>query len=135
MSVKLLTWLVFGVGAALLPLVLAAVVLFNHDLLKSPSATWERGELLLISMTLLIAALGELVVNETAFKRIKIVIIASSGFLLFVSAIWYMDVWGSIILGQEFKREFLKQWSPWFFVFSLINAACIMLPKRSGKER
>ena len=134
MPLRLVIWLLFGVGSAVLPLLLSGIVIFNHGQFSEISDTWSRGELLLlVSMTLLIASLGELVVYETGFARVKALLTVISGFLIIVSAVWYMDSFGSMISQQQFKQDFLRNWSPWFFLFALINATvCIMLPKRNG---
>jgi hypothetical protein len=131
MSIRLLIWLLFGVASAVLPLLLAGIVIFNHGQFSSVSDTWSHGELLLVSMTLLMASLGDLIVYETDFPRVKAFVTVISLFLIIVSAVWYMDSFGNVISHQQFKQEFLRSWSPWFFLFSLINATvCIMLPKR-----
>jgi hypothetical protein len=136
MPLRLLIWLLFGVGSAVLPLFLSGIVIFNHGQFAGVSDTWSRGELLLVAMTLLITSLGELVVYETGFPRVKALLTVISGFLIIVSAVWYMDSFGSMISQQRFKQDFLRHWSPWFFSFSLINATvCIMLPKRDGPIR
>jgi len=131
MHVRVLAWILFGVGSAVLPLLLAGIVLLDHDKLSSPAMTWEHGELLLISMTLLIAAVGELILAETQLKRTKIVLVAAAGFLIRIASVWYMDVWASLISGQPFRQEFVRAASPWFFLFALFNSgACIMLSIR-----
>jgi hypothetical protein len=136
MSLRLLIWLLFGVASAVLPLLLVGMVMFNHEQFQRVSDTWSRGELLLISMTLLMTALGDLIVYETDFPRVKALITVISFFLIIVSAVWYMDSFGRMLSNQPFKQPFLRDWSPWFFVFSLINATvCIMLPKRSDTTR
>jgi hypothetical protein len=128
MPLRLVIWLVFGVGSGVLPLLLSGLVIFNHGEFTGVSDTWSRGELVRISMTLLIASLGELVLYETRFPKVKSLMTVISGFLIIVSAVWYMDSFGSSISHQSFKETFLRHWSPWFFSFSLLNVtACIML--------
>jgi hypothetical protein len=136
MPLRLLIWLVFGVGSAVLPLFLSGLIIFDRGLFSSVSDTWSRGELVLISMTLLIAALGDLVVYAAEFPKVKALMTITSGFLILVSAVWYMDVFGNIISRQRFKEDFLRHWSPLFFIFALINATvCIMLPKKDRIEQ
>jgi hypothetical protein len=41
-----------------------------------------------------------------------------------------MDIFGGLLDGQAYKQDFLRNWSPWFFGFSLTAATvCVMLPK------
>jgi cell division protein FtsW (lipid II flippase) len=129
---RLLIWLLFGVCSAVLPLVLAAIVMFDHDKFERLSDTWGHGELLLIAMTLLLASLGDLIVYESVYPKVKTLITVISFFLIIVSAVWYMDIFGVLLSGGKApKEEFLRKWSTWFFGFCLINATvCIMLPKK-----
>lgn len=129
-------WILFGVASAILPLVLAGIVLFNHDKFERISDAWSNGELLLISMTLLMASLGDLIVYESPFPGVKALVTVISLFLIIVSAVWYMDIFAALLNKQSFKQEFLRSWSPWFFAFSLTNATvCIMLPKKDDTTR
>ncbi len=129
---RLTVWVLFGACSAVLPLVLIGIVMFDHDKLVEISDTWSHGELLLIAMTLLMASLGDLIVYESVFPKIKALIIIISIFLIIVSAVWYSDSFSGMLTGgKPLKGAFLRKWSPWFFGFSLINASvCIMLPKR-----
>jgi len=131
---RLLIWLLFGVGSAVLPLLLTGIIMFDHDKFKQVSDTWSGGELILISMTLLMASLGDLIVYESKYPPVKALITVISFFLIIVAAVWYMDVFsGLITVGRSLKEDFLRVWSPWFFAFSLTTATvCIMLPKKDG---
>ena len=66
--------------------------------------------MLIVAMTLLITSLGELVVYETGFPRVKALLTMISGFLIIVSAVWYMDSFGSMISQQRFKRIRITAW-------------------------
>ena len=127
---RILIWLLFGVASAILPLFLTAIVMFDHGRFAHWSDTWSRGELILISMTLLLASLGDLVVYGTPYPKAKALLTVAAFFLIIIAAVWYMDVFGGLLGGQVYKQEFLRHWSPWLFTLSLTSAAfCIMLPK------
>ena len=51
---RLLIWLLFGVASAVLPLFLTGIIMFDHGRFLHWSDTWARGELILVSMTLLL---------------------------------------------------------------------------------
>ena len=127
---RILIWLLFGAASAILPLFLTAIVMFDHGRFVQWSDTWSRGELILISMTLLLASFGDLIVYGTPFPKVRAFITLISIFLIIVAAVWYMDIFGGLLDGLTYKQEFLRYWSPWFFAFSLTSAAvCVMLPK------
>ena len=133
---RLLIWLLFGVCSAVLPLLLVGIIMVDHEKLKYLSDTWSNGELILISMTLLFASLGDLIVYESKYPPVKALATVISFFLIIVAAVWYMDVFSGIITGARLKDGFLRTWSPWFFAFSLTTATvCIMLPKKDGTEQ
>ena len=102
---RILIWLLFGVASAVLPLFLTAIVMFDHDRFVHWSDTWSRGELILISMTLLLASFGDLIVYGTTFPQIRALITLVSFFMIIISAVWYMDIFGGLLDGL-YKQEF-----------------------------
>jgi hypothetical protein len=133
---KVITWLLFGVGSAVVPLLVSGIIYANHDQLTEYSLTWEHGELVLISMTLLITAAGELLAHESRFGLTKIFVLGLSGILILIACVWYVDVWKSLVSHEKFRQDFLKTWSPAFFFICLFNSsACIMLSKGSEPYR
>jgi hypothetical protein len=104
---RLLIWLLFGVCSAVLPLLLTGIIMFDHDKFKQVSDTWSGGELILISMTLLMASLGDLIVYESKYPPVKALTTVISFFLIIVAAVWYMDVFsGLITTGRSLKGGF-----------------------------
>lgn len=127
---KLMIWLLFGVASAILPLFLSGIVLFNHNKYLDLTDTWSHGELLLVSMTLLMASLGELIVYHTFYLKVKAFITGIGFILVIICAVWYMDTFSELLSGVPTKQDFLRKWSPYFFGFCLtIATVCIMLPK------
>lgn len=127
---RLLIWLLFGVASAVLPLFLTGIIMFDHGRFLHWSDTWARGELILVSMTLLLASLGDLIVYGTPFPKVKALTIVLSFFVIIISAVWYMDIFGGLLDGQIYRQEFVRNWSPGFFAFSLtIATVCLILPK------
>lgn len=133
---RLILWILFGVGSAVLPLLLTGIVMFDHGKYHTVSDTWSGGELLLVSMTLMMASLGELIAYESKYPQVKAFISAIALFLIVVSAVWYMDTFGSIMAGGVRPQEpFLRAWSLSFFGFCLTTATvCVMLPKRQKED-
>jgi hypothetical protein len=127
---RILIWLLFGVASAVLPLFLTAVVMFDHGRLAHWSDTWSHGELILVSMTLLLASLGDLIVYDTKFRMTKALTTFTSFFMIIISAVWYMDLFAGLLDGQVYKQEVLRHLSPVFFLSSLtVAAVCVILPK------
>ena len=125
---RILIWLLFGVASAVLPLFLAAIVMFDHGRFVQWSDTWSRGADP-ISMTLSWLPSAIWSSTERHIRKRKRCTVAAF-FLIIIAAVWYMDVFGGLLGGQVDKQEFLRHWSPWLFTLSLTSAAfCIMLPK------
>ena len=38
-----------------------------------------------------------------------------SFFVIIISAVWYMDIFGGLLDGQIYRQEFVRNWSPGFF--------------------
>ena len=127
---RILIWLLFGVASAILPLFLTAVVMFDHGRLVQWSDTWSHGELILVSMTLLLSTAGDLIVYDTKFPLTKALTTFASFFMIIISAVWYMDLFTGLLIGQVYKQDMLRHLSPGFFLFSLtVAAVCVILPK------
>lgn len=113
---------------SLLPLMLTAITLSNHGKLERWSITWERGEFLLISATLLIAALGEMVASGNHMIKTKICVTTIVLLMAIGLCSWYGSIVESMIMKEEYALDAVIYYSPRVFAFSLLaSLACVML--------
>lgn len=121
-------WAIYGALASLLPLLFLGIALGTHGKLVELSNVWERGELILISATLLFSALGDLNASGGRMSHTKrwvggICLISTVGL-----SVWYGAIVESLIGNQSYAKHVVSAWSPGVFLFALImSLACVML--------
>ena len=124
---KLARWLLFGVLFTLLPFVLSYLNLRARSKSANPVkivSLFARGELLLVSTAIRIAAVGELfgVKNASAFGQI-----ISGGvslLLVVIQALWYASVSEP---KSDFDADFVGRVSVIFAVTVLASVACLLV--------
>jgi hypothetical protein len=94
--VKLSVWSLFGVTGSLLPFYIKYFLAFD----RKDSVPWTKilgdGELIIVSVVINAAAIGELISKETPphFRLPKIYVIGFSVLMLCVMSAWFADISG-----------------------------------------
>ena len=128
MFVRVLKWICFSGLVSLLPLGIAVIVLTMHNQYRDASQLYERGELMLISATLLATAMGDIMTSGFHRIRTKVFVGAVTVALLVGTSVWYATTLESIIAAEAYNHVALLRASPWMFSFSMAaGLACVML--------
>ena len=120
---KLLRWLLFGVAIGLLPFAYPAI----KSLVVGPSLTavrlFGRGDLFLITATLVAASFGDLIANgkEQAIRKIWIGFLCLIIFI--VCTVWYGVVANAIDAKVAYDENLTSRYSLWLFGFAVVTCA------------
>ena len=121
---KIIKWIVFGVVIALLPLIFRLICLLVVGAKPSLVAVTSQGELLLISVCMGAAAIGEIIVCDTNKKNFKILSVGSCVILLILSALLFAFISQSNSASTTFNSQVVSNISLYLYGFSLISSGC-----------
>lgn len=122
---KLIRWTIFSVAVALLPLVFHALQLTTRGKAVSVTAVTSHGELLLISVALAAAAIGDLLGNRN--WTLSIPKLVASGFcmlMLLLSSFYYADISACRMSGQLIEDGVIATVSVLSYAFTLVCSGC-----------
>ncbi len=126
---RLTRWAIFSVAVALLPLVFHALQLATRGKPVSVAAVTAHGELLLISVALAAAAIGDLLGSRNWTHSLSKLV--SSGFcmlMLLLASFYYADICACRMGGQPIEDAVISKVSILSYLFTLIcSASCVAL--------
>ncbi len=124
---KLLRWLLFGVAIGLLPFAYPAI----KSLVVGPSLTavrlFGRGDLFLITATLVAASFGDLIANgkEQAIRKIWVGFLCLIIFI--VCIVWFGVVANAIDAQTAYDEELTSRYSLWLFGFAVVTCSSTLI--------
>lgn len=124
----LLKWSLFGVVFAVLPIIfnLAHALTRRDDI--SFAALLSHGELLLVSVAVAAASVGELFgARREAFRRTRMILVAASMILICLASGWFADIAAGIRAGEDLDDQLIAIGSLVMFIFATISGACCVL--------
>lgn len=125
---KLIRWFIFSVAVALLPLIFHALQLITRGKSASLSAVTSHGELLIVSVALAAAAIGNIIGNKN--MTLSIPKLLSAGFcmlMLLLSSFYYADISACRISGQPIEDNVIACVSLISYIFTFICSACCIV--------
>jgi len=123
MREKIIRWLIFSVLLALMPVGLNCLFTFTVGKVPTLASLFSRGELLLISASIVARAMGELMTAQSN-RRISKLIAGGSGVIMHMTAsAWF----GLISAGIAMNADFVSWVSIVFFVIAMLVSGCILL--------
>lgn len=121
---KLLGWFIFTLVFSLLPLSLNWLSAVSRDQAVTIVNLTSHGELLIISVAITAAALGEIITNDPKrWPEVKIVSIGTSMVILVISSWWYSDITTALRLGEEMNLVITSQYSLAIFFLAALSSA------------
>lgn len=129
MKALVLKWLLFSGCVSLLPFLYPCVALMNHEKFTRFGVVWERGEFLLVSITILITSLGDLVACDNhRLLKTKLFVIGCCILIVLGLCAWYGSIVESLVTGQTYAVNAVTFYSPIAFGVSIAGSlACVML--------
>jgi len=124
---KLLRWLLFGVVVGLLPFAYPAI----KSVVVGPSLTavrlFGRGDLFLITATLVAASFGDLIANgkEQAVSKIWVGFLCLIIFM--VCIVWFGVVANAIDAHILYDADLTSRYSLWLFGFAVVTCAATVI--------
>lgn len=135
MTERLVLWAIFSVGIALVPLVFKGVSLITKEPIEGEGNVIIRGELLLITVALCAAAVGELLASGPSFQLVKIISGGASIIILLFSSLYFAQVSALYADGTQVRVKVVRLLSLGFSGLTLYRATttvCLLpdLPPR-----
>lgn len=124
MMEKIIRWIIFGVAIALLPLIFQFICLIVTGTKASLVAITSQGELLLISVCMGAAAIGEIIICDTKKKNLKILSVGSCVILLTLSALLFAFISQSNPSSSTLDNHAISNISLYLYGCSLISSGC-----------
>lgn len=112
---------------ALLPLVFHALQLCSRGKAASVAAVTYHGELLIVSVALGAAAIGELIGSSARFTSPKIFAAGFCLLTLLLSAFHYADITACCIAAQPLEASVVANISTTSYVSTVICSACCII--------
>lgn len=127
---KLVTWLMFSVALAVVPLAAAGVIRATRELPYDLPTLCAQGELLLIAAGLCAAATGELFGSTLRFRILKLAVGGATVAILFFAAIYFANVVSFRDAKVSLSTAVIYQTSVTVFFSALVaSGACVCLSK------
>ena len=124
MMEKIIRWIIYGVAIALLPLIFQLIILIASGAKASLVAVTSQGELLLISVCMVAAAIGEIIICDTNKKKFKMISVGSCLLLLIMSALLFAVISQSNPLSISLDNNAISDISLYLYFCSLISSGC-----------
>ena len=125
---KVVRWLLFGVGIAIVPICLNYLTLSGRGVSPSFTMLISRGELLLVAAVISAEAISRLIGSEK--KRGIRKVLAGGGciIILFLCAGWFASISADLATGNHVDAQVVTYNSIWMFMFALISGgSCVAL--------
>lgn len=121
---KLLGWFIFTLIFSLLPIYLNWLSGVSRDQALTMVNLTSHGELLIISVAITAAALGEIITNDPKrLPELKIISIGTSMVILVISSWWYSDITTALRLGEEMNLVITSRYSLAIFLLAVLTSA------------
>lgn len=122
MSRRLIKWLIFSVMIALLPIIFNAIKMITRNNPIELEILFSNGELLIISVAIASAAVGELL--GSGEDKIIVKYFAGGGCITIIAlaSLWFADISTSMRLGENLNKYFISAGSIVMFFLTLISA-------------
>lgn len=119
-------WLFFSVALSLVPIAASILISSTRNGSGSLESGLKHGELLLITVSLCAAAVGDLIGTSKDIPIRKIVSGGGALLILIVSAIYFADISAAISNGAQFDSSQLTKYSLYLFSSGIIcSALCV----------
>jgi len=126
----LLRWGTFTVGISVMPVVFNALAAYTRGQPVRYVDLVANGELLLVSVAISAAAVGELAVGIGPWASGKVLLMAMSLFTSILAAWWFADVTAVARAHDPVDRHAIAVGSTWVFASALVVGACCIFASR-----
>jgi len=131
MLAKVIQWMFFSVGVALVPLIWhgLSILIDGQDFMLEKIC--GRGHLLLITTAIGAGAVGELITkSDDTMRALKAVVGGLSILNIFLCSFLFADISQDILQEQDYDTVLVSQCSIWIFSISLLpSLGCLLLSK------
>lgn len=131
MAEKLVSWAIFSVVVALIPIFFNALRLHSRPGGPGPHTILDRGELLILTAALCAAAVGELLISPQVDGVVRVSKLVAGGaviLILLFSSLYYADVNAAHVAGARQNLKVVRTSSLVFFSVAFFACgSCVLL--------
>ena len=132
---RIIRWLLFSVVISLIPFIFSYFKSILRGNIINLTILIERGELLLISTTIMAAAFGQYITSKLTIGLPEILLSGSSIFFIILSSLLYAEISTASSNGEQLEHNMVYTLSIVFFGVSLlISGSCIAFSKVESNE-
>ncbi len=129
MSLRVIRWLIFNVALAVVPLVVSGLIRATRGQALSLYIMLANGELLLITVCMAGAAIGELLgIKERRYPKLELIAGGTCVVILVVTAIYFADISSAHTSSQQIDFAVIKWTSLVLYTSGFIaSLSCIVI--------
>lgn len=133
---SLVRWGIFVVALALVPILISVLGSVSRGDHLDFVDLFERGELLLISVAILGAAVADLVTEGgPRFRTLKLTVGGTSGFVVIAASTWFADISAATRDGSALDSESIAVGSIVVFGFAVVAGLSCIIVAELAKRR